>query len=297
MPKELHLNRPGAIGDIIMTLMAIDKYKKLNPNDKIVYYCDPSWMNIPVICPAVDEVRSSADFDIKTSGAQNLYGYGNNQLAKHLTWYFGKELGLDDTFYNYGFTPVFKPSNNNLFNRVLNDNSKIITFHCSAGWSPYKNWSISNWQRVVDRFNEFKFPNKNFTLVQLGETKDDALQNVVDMRGILTVVECIELIKRATLHLGIDSFSNHATALLPYTPSIILWGSTHPNIFGYGHNINIWKPLKCSPCNKVYDWITKQPMTKCSLDPTQAYNNPEHPCMTKITVDEVFAAILKKLGE
>ena len=34
--KILHLNRPGAIGDIIMTLMAIDKYKRLNPNDKIV---------------------------------------------------------------------------------------------------------------------------------------------------------------------------------------------------------------------------------------------------------------------
>ena len=282
MPKELHLNRPGAIGDIIMTLMAIDKYKKLNPNDRIIYYCDPSWMDIPLICPAVDEVRSSADFDIKTPGAQNLYGYTEIPLRKHLTWYFGKELGLNDTSYNYGFMPVFKPSEKIL---SLTSTKKIITIHCNSGWSPYKNWDMNKWQEVVNKFNQTNLT-RNYALVQIGK-EDTLLKGVIDMRNKLSVSECIELIKNAKLHLGIDSFSNHATALLPYTPSIILWGSTHPSIFGYGHNINIWKPLRCSPCNKVYNNLSKKPQIQCPTEP--------HPCMSSITVDEVFNAILKQL--
>jgi len=283
MTKELHLNRPGAIGDIIMTLIAIDKYKKLNPNDKIVYYCDPSWMDIPAICPAVDEVRSSADFDIKTPGAQNFYGYATKPLIKHLTWYFGKELGLDDHFYNYGFKPVFKPSDNLEFNELIKSEKKIITIHCNSGWSPYKDWDIQNWQEIVNRINKFS---SKYTIIQIGKS-DAKLEDTIDMRNKLSVSECIQLIKKATLHLGIDSFSNHATALLPYTPSIILWGSTHPSIFGYGHNANIWKPLKCSPCNKIYNNLSKTPQEPCPSEP--------HPCMGAITVDEVFNLILKKL--
>lgn len=274
--KTLHLNRPGAIGDIIMTLIAIDKYKKLNPNDKIIYYCDPSWMDVPAICPAVDEVRSSADFDIKTPGAQNLYGYTSIPLIKHLTWYFGKELGLDDHFYNYGFKPIFKPSEKI---DSLTSTKKIITIHCNAGWSPYKNWEINKWQEVVDKFNQTNLT-RNYALVQIGK-EDGLLRGIIDMRSKLSIVESIQLIKKATLHLGIDSFSNHATALLPYTPSVILWGSTHPSIFGYGHNTNIWKPLKCSPCNKING---QEP---CPTEP--------HPCMSAITIDEVFNAILKRL--
>jgi ADP-heptose:LPS heptosyltransferase len=278
--KELHLNRPGAIGDIIMTLQAIDKYKKLNPDDRIVYYCDPSWMGIPAICPAVDEVRSSADFDINAPGAQNLYGYTEIPLRKHLTWYFGKELGLNDTFYNYGFKPIFKLSKNIEFSLLLQSRKKIITLHCNAGWSPYKNWNINNWQEIINRLNIIN-PD-NYRIVQIGLKGEKVLENITDMVGKLNVVESVELIKHAALHLGVDSFSNHVTALLPHTPSIILWGSTHPGIFGYGHNVNIWKPLHCSPCNKLLK-------DKCPTEP--------HPCMSSITVDEVFNAILKQLGE
>jgi len=289
--KVLYLNRPGAIGDIIMTLQTIEKYKKLNPNTKIIYYCDPVWKDLPLISSAVNEVRNSVDFDINLPGAQNLYGYTEIPLTHHLMWYFGKELGLDDHFYKYGFVPIFKPSQNKEFNSLITSERKIITLHCTAGWSPYKDWDIKNWQTIVNKFADYQFSDE-FILVQIGRS-DAKLDNTIDMRNKLSVTECIQLIKKATLHLGIDSFSNHATALLPYTPSVILWGSTSPISFGYGHNVNIWKPLKCSPCYKNYDWMTTKPTGKCPLDPLQTYNNPQHPCMSSITVDEVFKEILK----
>jgi ADP-heptose:LPS heptosyltransferase len=289
---ELHLNRPGAIGDIIMTLQAIEKYKNLNRNIKVVYYCDPTWKELPMISSAVDEWRDSAEFKINALGAKNLYGYTEQPLKNHLMNYFGKELGLVDNFYQYGFRPIFKPSDNKEFNSILSDkNNRFITIHCTAGWSPYKNWDISNWQKVINQI-------KNYTIIQIGDKNESPfLTNVIDMRGKLSVVESIQLIKKATLHLGVDSFSNHATALLPLTPSVILWGSTHPMIFGYPHNINIWKPLQCSPCYRIYDWITKNPTGKCQLDTNQSWKTPNHPCMASITVDEVLNAISKLLKE
>jgi ADP-heptose:LPS heptosyltransferase len=292
MPEQeiLHLNRPGAAGDIIITLQAVEKYKKLNPNTKIIYYCDPFYKDLPCLSPAVNEVRNSSEFNKNLGKTVNFVGYTEIPLKNHLMYYFGKELGLNDTFYSYGFKPVFSSSSNPIVNSLLTSKKKIITLHCTAGWSPYKNWDMNNWQEVIDRFNKLNLT--DYIFVQLGAKKDPYLKNVVNVMDI-TISESVQLIKTACLHLGVDSFSNHATALLPYTPSIILWGSTHPMVFGYGHNVNIWRPLKCSPCYKVYDWITKNPTSKCPLDPLQTYNNPQNPCMTSITVDEVLTEILK----
>lgn len=284
MPRELHLNRAGAIGDIIMSLQAIHKYKILHPNDKIIYYCDPVWLDIPAICPAVDAVRSTAGFNLNIKGAQNLYGYTSIPLIKHLTCYFGKELGLDDHFFNYGFFPDFKQSENKEFRDLIESEKNVITIHCSSGWSPYKDWDINKWQEVINRIHD-KFSDK-YSIIQIGRS-DEKLEDTDDMRNTLKISECIQLIKKARLHLGIDSFSNHATALLPYTPSVILWGSTHPAIFGYGHNTNIWKPPKCSPCNKIYDNLSKVTQEPCPRIP--------HPCMSAITIEEVFNAILSRL--
>jgi len=290
--KVLHVCRPGAIGDIIMTLQVIEKYKKLNPDIKIIYYCDPTWKELPFISSAIDEVKDSKEFNFKLSGAVNFYGYSETPLKKHMMCYFGKELGLDDHFYKYGFNPIFKSSDNVQFNTLIESKKKIITLHTNAGWSPYKNWSNINWQIIIDKFNNLKLD--NYSIVQIGK-QDVHLDGTIDIRNKLSVVECIQLIKKATLHLGVDSFSNHATALLPYTPAIIIWGSTHPAIFGYGHNINVWKPLKCSPCNKIYDYLTKKPTGKCPLDISQSYDNPQNPCMASISVDEIFNYILKLL--
>jgi ADP-heptose:LPS heptosyltransferase len=264
--KECHINRPGAIGDIIMTLQVIHKYKQLHPEDRIIYYCDSTWLDLPKICRDIDEVRPSSEFNINTPGAQNLYGYSETPLKHHLMYYFGKELGLNDKFDTYGFNTNLK----------INPDNHSITIHPFAQWSSYKNWDINKWQEIIDKLQDYQ-------IIQLGLANEPALKNVIDMRGKLSLIESITTIKNARLHLGVDSFSNHVTALLPLTPSVILWGSTHPMIFGYGHNINIWKPLKCSPCNKNNDGL----LGKCQLDNQQ--------CIDSITVEEVMTSVIKLL--
>ncbi len=289
MSEIIHVNRPGAAGDIIMTLQVVEKYKKLHPDTKIIYYCDPFYKDLPCLSSAVSEIKPSSKFNFNLSNSVNFYGYRGYPLLHHLMYFFGKEIGIDDTCYSYGFNPIFTPSSNPILNSLLLSEKKIITLHCTAGWSPYKNWPMNNWQEVVNRFANLD----KFTLVQIGAKGDPVLTGVTSMVGKLTIAESVQLIKAAYLHLGVDSFSNHATALFPYTQGIILWGSTSPLEFGYGHNVNMWKPLKCSPCHKQYDWKTLNPDSKCPLDKLQSYDNPLHPCMLNITVDEVFTEISK----
>lgn len=289
MPEIIHVNRPGAAGDIIMTLQVIEKYKKLHPDIKVIYYCDPFYKELPRLSFAVNEIKPSSEFNFNLSNSVNFYGYSGYPLLHHLMYNFCKEMGLDDNCYNYGFNPIFYPSSNPDLNSLLASKKNIITFHCTAGWSPYKNWQMNNWQELVNRINKLN----NYILVQIGAKEDPVLTGVINTMGKFSIVESIRLIKSAYLHLGVDSFSNHATALLPYTPGIILWGSTSPLEFGYGHNVNVWKPLKCSPCHKQYDWKILNPNGKCPLDKLQTWETPLHPCMANITVDEVFIEILK----
>lgn len=125
-------------------------------------------------------------------------------------------------------------------------------------------------------------------VLQIGGPDDKALKNVTSMLT-LSLIESIYVIKHAKFHIGVDSFSSHATALLPLTSSVILWGSTSPTGSGYAHNINIYKnPLGCSPCYREYDWMSADPKGKCPHDPTQSWETPAHPCMLQITTDEVL---------
>ncbi len=89
-------------------------------------------------------------------------------------------------------------------------------------------------------------------------------------------------IKYADVHMGIDSFTNHASAAV-FCPSVILFGSTSPTGSGYDQNINIYKDLPCQPCYREYKSKDQCPHGK--------------KCMNMITVDEVLKAVLKQLED
>jgi len=294
--KELHVSRPGAAGDILVTLLALEEFKQVNEDTKIIYYCAPQHKEIPRLSSAISEVRDIAEAPSTVKhliGYPRHEGYPDKPMQKHLVHYFGKELGIDIQD-DYGFEANFSAP---LIIEELKD-KKIITFHIKAGWSPYKEWAITKWREFVNRLTSEV---QDYILVQIGGETDPALdhQLVLDLRGKLTIVESIQVIKKASLHFGIDSFSNHATALLPHTPAIILWGSTSPIGSGYAHNTNIWlgEKFKCSPCYREYDSMSVDPKGMCPLDPSKSWEETRHPCMQEISVDEVYAAAIKKLKE
>jgi ADP-heptose:LPS heptosyltransferase/glycosyltransferase involved in cell wall biosynthesis/SAM-dependent methyltransferase len=310
----LHVNRPGAAGDIIMSLMALEQYKAQHPHSHIVYYCAPQFASVARLSGVVDEVRDSSAFHANLPGrAVNFIGYPraegypNVPMRQHLIEYFAKELGFEwpqlaaagqhgVAAACCGFTPHFAAVGNPVLASALALDKKLITLHAKAGWSPYKNWSLANWQALLEQLAGLPGL-AQYQFVQLGAADDPALSGVLDLRGQLSIVESVQLIKAARLHLGVDSFTNHATALLPPTPAIIVWGSTSPVGSGYAHNINLWKQeFACSPCYREYDSMSVDPKGKCPHDPGQSWEAPQHPCMQAIGVGEVLAAVLRQLG-
>jgi len=176
--------------------------------------------------------------------------------------------------------------------RFKNIYGDYIVVHTKCGWSPYKDWPVDRWQQLVDRLIA-KYPRYKF--FHIGEGKSDTLNGCARLQT--SIRDAIQLIKESVLLIGQDSFSNHASALFPYTPSVILWGSTAPTGSGYPHNTNIWLGKSCSPCYREYDFMSADPKGKCPFDPKQSWEKPEHPCMWEISVDTVFDAVVAKLEE
>ena len=95
-------HRPGAIGDVLLTMNFVKLYKTENPNDWLIYRAAPSIANMlrPVMLEAgVDEVVTTAE-EVACDKQFNLIGYPLHEgypekpMARHLIQYFSEELGL-----------------------------------------------------------------------------------------------------------------------------------------------------------------------------------------------------------
>jgi tetratricopeptide (TPR) repeat protein len=284
--RQIVLVRPGAIGDIIMTLNCIPQLKKLYPEHDILYYCNKfigdslrplmHLAGVDKVCDYNSEVIDYA----KADKVVNLVGYPvetenypNQPMSKHLIDYFAAEMGCLDSIY---------PLNIKL-DKEVGLPSQYATIHPKAGWSNYKNWENSNWAQVIAS-------NPDIPFFQIGAAGDPLIPGA-DHRFVGTpLMTGLSVIANATMHVGVDSFSNHATYVFS-VPAIILWGSTQWSAAGYPNNINISLGLDCQPCFKEAPHMTIHPKGICDNPPGQVYDAPCHACMAGISVEQVDEAV------
>jgi ADP-heptose:LPS heptosyltransferase/glycosyltransferase involved in cell wall biosynthesis len=275
------LNRPGAIGDIIMTLNLIPELKKQNPGQKISYFCHPSIGSalFELMKDAgVDEVRDFNEFDAsKFDKAINLVGYPLHEnypytpMKRHLLEYFSDEVGIEPKIYSLEAK------------YPLPSTKKYATLHTKAGWSHYKDWSQERWAEVVAACPEITF-------IQIGAENDPKIPGAVHSFLGNPLMDSVKLIANATIHVGIDSFSNHVTNMVK-TPAVILWGSTQPSAAGYEQNTNLSVGLPCQPCFKEDPRMTIHPLGPCDNPPGQTYDFPKHGCMAQLQTSTVIEAV------
>ncbi len=289
VPVVVECNRWGALGDCLMTTASLRAIKHKIPGCFIRYVTHPSMFPILEGNKFIDELVSES----KSENSEKVYfsypdskspikdeGYPNKPLNRHLVRIFAECAGLkefDNLKMECTLTKDEEKSGQSLRSRF----KKYVTLHIHSGWSEYKDWYNDRWETVVDEL--FK---RGYVVVQLGHKDEGLLVGTVDYRGH-TIKEAISAIKYADIHLGVDSFTNHASATVG-TPAVILFGSTSPTGSGYDQNINLYKDLKCQPCYKEYAW-SKDNKGKCP------YNKL---CMDQILVQEVldgFMRLEKKL--
>lgn len=287
--KRIALHRPGATGDIIMTLNLLPGLRKKYPNHKIDYFCNTTVGEglAPLFRIAgVDRVidyqllnQKIADYDkiFNLVGYPLHEGYPEKPMKNHLLHYFMREVGLSHGASLPQLSVDTFPSN-------MLPEMPYCTIHVQAGWSHYKNWAFGRWEKVIEQCPEISF-------IQLGSATDYKLKGAYHGRMGQNLMESVDLIANAAMHVGVDSFTNHLTHIRwngRQTPAIILWGSTQASAAGYPENINISLGLECQPCFRENPAISASPRGVCINPPGQEdYNRPRHACMAGISVERV----------
>jgi len=283
--KIIECYRQGALGDCLMTTAALRGLKQKYPGCYIRYVTHPHSMQILEGNKYIDELTVEMKEDVSEKiyfaypdkDSCNDEGYPHKPLQRHLIQIFNECAGLSDNDMKMECT--LSDEEEALGRRFKYEYKKYATLHAHGGWSPYKNWFDDRWEVVVNEL--FK---KGFVTVQIGHTNDPLIKGAIDFRGN-SVKDAIAVIKYADFHMGVDSYSNHASSAVE-TPAVVLFGSTSPTGSGYEQNVNIYKSLSCQPCYKEYKW-------------SKDHNNPcpyDKKCMDLITIEEVIAAVFEIAG-
>lgn len=292
--KKIALHRPGAIGDILMTLNLVPLIRQKWPDHDIHYYCHPSIgsaLKDIILASGVAEVRDSSEIDadgyaavFDLVGYPLREGYPEKPMRQHLLRYFANELGLAIGDELPSLQLPLPPRPEGLPDRYA-------TLQVKTGWSAYKNWPVERWEKVVNACPEIP-------IYQIGKADEPRVAGArQDFMG-LPLVPTIALVANATLHFGLDSYANHLTnyrwkdgATEKRVPAVILWGSTQVSALGYDRNTNISLGLSCQPCFREDPAISSMSRGACINPPGQVYAEPRHACMLGIDADRVARAV------
>ena len=277
--------RQGALGDCLMTTAALRGLRKCYPGCFIRYIAHPSSFSILEGNKYIDELTSQGkEADLKVFFAYpnkdcpiGDEGYPNKPLLRHLIRIFNECAGLPNNSMEMECTlgSVDLDFGEDLQVKY----GDYVSLHIQAGWSPYKEWYDDRWEQIVNSLTGM-----GINTLQIGAKTDRLLKSTIDMRG-LPIKRSISVIMHAELHLGVDSFSNHAANAVG-TPAVILYGSTSPIGSGYNSSTNISRWCECSPCYREYEWA-QDPKGPCPYDKK---------CMSEISVEVVWDKVKEILS-
>ena len=296
-PPRLAIHRPGAIGDILMTLNLVPLLRAAFPGHAIHYLCNRAigaGLGEIMRVAGVDVVEDCAGFAPRAGDYARIYnligypiaeGYPERPMRRHLIDYFAAELGLAPS--ELPSLQLRRPP------RPAGLPPRYATLQIKAGWSVYKNWPTERWEAVLRDCREIP-------VVQIGAAEEPRVAGARhDFMGT-PLTTAIALVANATLHLGVDSFANHLTNYVwtderdsdtRRVPAVILWGSTQASAAGYRHNRNISLGLSCQPCFREDPAVSKMPRGPCINPPGQVYAQPRHACMHGIAVERVVEEV------
>jgi ADP-heptose:LPS heptosyltransferase len=291
------LFRPGAIGDVVVTLNLVPALRQRFPGHLVHYFCH-RWIGAqlePLMQLAgVTAWKDMAEFQDRAGDYAATFvlegyplgeGFPRRPMARHLLQYFAEELGLDPG--ELPALPVALPP-------LAGLPGPYATLHPTARWSVYKNWPLERWAKVLRACPDIP-------VYQIGAAEDPPVPGARhDFLGT-PLMTAVALVANARVHLGVDSFTNHLSHYRwngRQVPSVILWGSTQSTATGYPHNVNLSLGLPCQPCFREDATLSMFPqgLGPCPNPPGQTYQAPRHACMDGIPVARV-AAELRRLWD
>ncbi len=305
MQPGIHINLGHAIGDGLMATPMLYNLRRLNPTRNIAVFAP--WAQ-PILAgnPDVDAIAEHPlDAQRTIRLERSVYGWASaNQWKGHLAEAYCKMLNLpapEDLTPRFFVNGDAKPDDLPDEDFVLIapwSNAKTFDYYQASG---NKNWPLDRWNAVVEWAHSI-----NLKVVQTRGSEEDPLIPDVDLDVCgRPVREAIAFIAQARFLVSVDTMAHHAAAAFG-VPSVVLWGRSRPEHFGYRKDniINIEGECPGMQVQKhVYEQGGKRPVLATVLQPRPCINNDQwamdqrvcpiegHPCMSGISVQSVVEAM------
>lgn len=194
-----------------------------------------------------------------------------------------KVLEMDEDF----VCPL-KIENSNILND-MNDDGMFITIHrgCDANHSSYstKLWPQEYYEILVKLIKK-TYP--DIPIIQLGinDERCPRIEGVdYSLVGKTTIKELMYVLSKAILHIDGEGGMVHLRHAVHGGKTIVLFGPTSPEFFGYEENENI----KGTGCKISCEWVTRSWQDKCIRGEKMAH------CMYSITPEFVMRKVKESI--
>lgn len=147
-----------------------------------------------------------------------------------------------------------------------------------------KLWPVPYYNELI-RLIRCQWP--QYKLVQLGTSREgfneDFSGTDINLRGKTNLEEIKVLLRRALLHIDCEGGLVHLRHALHAGPSVVLFGPTSPDVYGYKENLNLRREVCKHPC----EWVTNDWLSRC------ARRDDKQCCMKKLLPQFVFEQMQK----
>jgi ADP-heptose:LPS heptosyltransferase len=156
---------------------------------------------------------------------------------------------------------------------------------CMGSFAPSKCWPLAHWIQLAKMLSETSRSDTRLVFVG-GPGDKNLVENILSKLDHPSISNCypadlytfLQLIADSDLVVGLDSSPQHMARLVA-TPVVTIYAGTSPSQRwgAKGDNLILQTSVPCSPCYK----------RECLY--------ADHPCMTGITPERVFEAIVQRL--
>lgn len=110
-------------------------------------------------------------------------------------------------------------------------------------------WAVENYNQLLKLLKK-DYP--NYQIVQIGDESCAEIENIdFNLCGQTSFEEMLVILDNAKVHIDGECGMVHLRHFLNAKPSVVLFGPTNENFYGYPENVNV----TARPCGAVCDWL------------------------------------------
>lgn len=278
---DIWINPVGGLGDVLMLSGVLKLIHEKNPEKKFRLVRRTKYATLLKGHPAIELIGYPPDNtkNIITTDYWKDWpmGSGKDRAFQRLAALFGLETPVAETLY-----VPFEIERDAFIERAVPWEGRNVLIAPFSD-SPRKMMPLELWEQLVWMLKE-----ENVFVIQGGKFNELNIRGAYSALGATDPKQMLALVKRVNMVITADNFIMHA-AKLTGTPSVVLWGPTQREVYGYAEHEHVEAPL--SHCNQkdqcLGPHVPQNYSTHCPL--------MEEHCMSKLNPEEIFKKVMAKI--